>query len=83
LWRRPRPKLGCGAKERRRRRRRRRRMQVVLFPEFYDIMYCKIHIGLEIPLEWMLHIITEMPKIIMDIYKPKLYSNTRKISSTN
>jgi hypothetical protein len=25
LWRRPRPKLGCGAKERRRRRRRRRR----------------------------------------------------------
>jgi hypothetical protein len=24
LWRRPRPKLGCGAKERRRRRRRRR-----------------------------------------------------------
>jgi hypothetical protein len=24
-----------------------------------------------------------MPKIIMDIYKPKLYSNTRKISSTN
>jgi hypothetical protein len=25
LWRKPRPKLGCGAKERRRRRRRRRR----------------------------------------------------------
>jgi hypothetical protein len=25
LWRRPRPKLGCGAKEKRRRRRRRRR----------------------------------------------------------
>jgi hypothetical protein len=27
LWKRPRPKLGCGAKERRRRRRRRRRNQ--------------------------------------------------------
>jgi hypothetical protein len=30
LWRRPRPKLGCRAKERRRRRRRRRRRSVTV-----------------------------------------------------
>jgi hypothetical protein len=31
LWRRPRPKLGCGAKERRRGRRRRRRLSITIF----------------------------------------------------
>jgi hypothetical protein len=33
LWRRPKPKLGCGAKERRRRRRRRRN---IIKAHFYD-----------------------------------------------
>jgi hypothetical protein len=42
LWRRPRPKLGCGVKERRRRRRRRRRVKRIKRKILFDSVQCDI-----------------------------------------